>query len=125
MAPLFANCGLTRNRPPKWGVVRPRKRGLVRAGYAQASDPSSRIPWVHAEVSVRIRRPWRDAMPRARWLARARSRIWLDQATQAERARASRSRTADHSALAGGSSTRISSHPDASSARRLEYRSLA
>src|SRR5882672_7629252 len=68
-------CALTRNRPPKWGVVRPRNRGLVRAGYAQASDPSSRLPWVHTEVSVRIRRPWRDAMPGARWLARARSRI--------------------------------------------------
>src|SRR6266511_5531083 len=48
----------TRNRPPKWGIVNPRKRGLVRAGYAQASDPSSQLRGytpIHAEASVRIR----------------------------------------------------------------------
>src|SRR5438445_9614785 len=32
----IAYCALTRNRPPKWGVERPRRRGRVRQGYPQA-----------------------------------------------------------------------------------------
>ncbi len=44
----------TRNRPPKGGVVKPRMRGLIRAGYARASVPSRRPQWRRVGTSVHI-----------------------------------------------------------------------
>src|SRR2546430_8761271 len=37
IARLIVRRGLTRNRPPKRGIVKPRKWGLARAGYAKTS----------------------------------------------------------------------------------------